>query len=297
VDLLFGATDQVALTSKNWYNQKEIIYRSIITQSMDIWEVAHEVVSENDAEELQRRRNERLANCGKVSFVMELPDGGRRMTWWRCRDPRCEYCNEIKGKQLRKRVEHALEQSGNVYYVTVDKITADKLCRKLGRDNYLRIPTLDYDLVFCTSDCTNIDDETLDEFDWTDLATRGTERIMSGNLGKFQDEEPVGEYEVEVQDIIVNYPHIAEIAYIKTCAEVIVYQQPESLEEHQSIRNYFNGCYLKNITAMGGRILGVRYRHTRIQNFSIHLINYKLEYDPPIIQPVYSERNSTVILG
>jgi hypothetical protein len=254
---------------------------------MDIFTIADEVSKENYEEELQNRRDERLHNCNKVSCVLEKEHGERRMIWWRCRDPRCEYCNEIKGKQLRHRIELALE-SNKVYYLDTLKEVADKLCKRLGRDNYLRIPLAnDTDLLFFVSfDENNIDQETLNEFDWTEIATKKTDRIMSGNLGKSKSEEPKGQYEVTVQDIIVNDPFIAEKAYAKTCAEVIVYQQPETLEEHQSIRDYFNGCYLKNITAMGGRILGVYYRKTRIETLLLTFINYSLEYDPPI-QTVY----------
>jgi hypothetical protein len=249
---------------------------------IDIFTIAEEVSKDIHEEELQQRRDERLSNCMKVSCVFEERNGGgRKIAHWRCRDPRCDFCNEIKGKQLLKRVEKALEE-GNVYYISTHKDIADKLCKKVGRDNYLRIPISDdEDIVFIASqEENNIDDETLREFDWTSIARRNTNRIMSGNLGKAPKNEPDGQYEVTVMDFVIDNADVAEKAYFKTCAESIVYQQPETIEEHQAIRNYFNGCYTKNILTMGGKLLGITYRKTRCETLLLKFIDWKRIDDP-----------------
>jgi hypothetical protein len=241
-------------------------------------------------EDLQRRRDERLHNCMKAVIVKEKEDGGRVYVKWRCKDPRCDYCNGIKADKLKARIQRCVDAGLDVYYIVMPMSISQKFVRKLGgRENYLRVPYIDeVDIIFFLMEKNNrrlekLTDLDVVEFDWMELARRKDTRIISGTLGDTVElpKETTGEYVIELLDIVAYPEEIVNKAHIQTYAhDVIAWQQPESVEESREYHRRFNATFVRNIMDMGGKLYNVYYHEQGCTTFSIDFFDIEKFPDP-----------------
>jgi hypothetical protein len=247
------------------------------------------LVDSKDAER-QQRRDERLTKCMKVIVIAEKESGGRKLTWWRCKDPRCDFCNSLRGQALMERIEGVVTRNMPVYFAKLPRVAATALCKVIGADNYIRIPQpTDEDIIFYTTQRYTTGDlvtqEFIAEYDWKSTATKRTSRIMSGGLGKSEPlKKPFGPFSIEVQDIVAGPKDIVDQAFAKTLNEVVIWIQPENLADHQQKRNYVNGVIVKNIIAFGGEIVTVLKRRTRTRSLNINLYDIERDFENPLDQ-------------
>jgi len=216
-----------------------------------------------DEFDLQQRRDERMKLCMKMAHIRELPSGGRKITYWRCKDPRCDNCNNYKGEQYRNRMLRVLEEGRTLYCTYLFGDAAKKLVRRLRKDNYLRLPQdNELSIIFFTmpegkkSLAEEYFKEDVMELDWTDAVRSRGSSIISGNLGKEKEEEPdTGYILVEAEDMVAGPIQDVIQAIVRTSTGVIAWQDPEDVEENNRFRRHYNAELLKNLKLQGCRVL------------------------------------------
>jgi hypothetical protein len=254
------------------------------TELDEFWGGITSSLDEYNQEDLQRRRDERLHNCMKAVIVKEKEDGGRVFVKWRCKDPRCDYCNGIKADKLKAKIQRCVDAGIDVYYLVMPIEYTTKFVRKLGgKDKYLRVPyTEDVDIVFFTTEkdkrrLEKLTDLDVAEFDWMEFAHKKDNRIVSGTLGdtvELPKEETTGEYVIELLDIVAYPEEIVVNAHIQTYAhDVIAWQQPETLEESREYHRRFNATFVRNIMDAGGKLYNVYYHEKGCTSFGIDFFN------------------------
>lgn len=231
----------------------------------------------DELDDKQMRKDERMANCGKLITIQEKPNGGRILTYWRCKDPRCEYCNEIKGRKLKERVVRSIESTLTGMVILPGEL-ATKLCRKLGKDHYLKIPKNDaedylfYDVNVPEDQALYSTD--LGEIDWTEIAKRKTSKIISGNLGKetFPTEDDSVLY-VPCQHIVAGPVDAAKKALFKAQTSMFAWSQPETLFESIQMRSAFNAHLVSILLNDGCRIFAMYHDHIYAQDYSLNFLD------------------------
>jgi len=243
---------------------------------MNLFDQIETSIAEADALDAQRRRDERLSLCMKMAFIKELPNGGKKITHWRCKDPRCEFCNTYKGEQYKERILSVMRAGHKVYQVYLFKQAAEALCKRIRKENYLRLPQgEDLFVVFFITPGKNSKAEELtvtdiNEFDWTQAVSRKSSCKISGALGKEkEEEEKVSEYVVDVEDIIAGPYENAVDAVRSTSMAVIAWQEPEDVDENQRFRNVYNAELYKRLKLAGCRIFGSISRKMYIDDFKV----------------------------
>jgi hypothetical protein len=159
---------------------------------------------------------------------------------WRCRDPRCESCNEYKGIRYRDRVLNLIKTGIYINALELDENSANILCRSLGRNSYLRFPGQFHDTVFysCESEFYAEGEESILEYDWSDLVRRKTNRNISGGLGK-PSPKPDPKYTISTVDFIVeSVDSIRDI--VLAVAQRTLFVKPENVIEFMDIHNKYN---------------------------------------------------------
>lgn len=199
---------------------------------------------------LQDRKDKRMADCMKNVVIITLPNGGRRITKWRCRDPRCETCNEIKGNEYKNRILNEMSKGTKIWHMSLDKNTCNVICKKLGKANYLRFPGEYTDALFISfgEGEYNLTEQDVEEINWASLVKRDTSRIISGSLGKDKKKSDKP-YSIYVTDLVVpgTFPVVQIITEI---AKSMRYTQPhteyEFSELHEKYMNRISREFVLN---------------------------------------------------
>jgi hypothetical protein len=237
---------------------------------MGFWEEVDEAIEEVETELRNERREQAMHNCMKRFSVVESPPDVE-IHWWRCKISGCPICDKQKGKALKERIQRVLQDGKKLATRDISKRESDKLCRTLGKDNYVRLPVDEFsDFLFYITDVTPRDEvtkENIENFDWTELAKKHCKRNMSGNLGKiFKVVEEEGKYEVECHEIVAQPQSVVVQSYqdvIARWTEAGMFSSmPESINERNAItRSFFNDLSLTIMT--NGGLISASYVRTR----------------------------------
>lgn len=148
-------------------------------------------IRDMNPEALAARKAARIAQCGwKIKKTDAVTGTGKTVPRF-CRDSGCEYCNTMRGNDLKERVKSALEEHKlHLVYLPNTKETG-KLLAKLGKENYIRIPGEERDTVFVNADHRIGADLgrpfhyfSVNSMDWTTLATATADRKSSGTMAR-----------------------------------------------------------------------------------------------------------------
>lgn len=241
----------------------------------DLVQVTFDDVYEEDA---QKRKDERMSICMKALYIKELSSGGRKISYWRCKDPRCEKCQSHKGDRYKERMLSVIDNDQTLYYVYLFKDSATKLCKRLRKDNYLRLPqNNDLDIIFYVSDknakADIFDRDAVEDFDWTSAVNQRCSRTISGNLGKeIEESEPrsLGYASIYVEDIVAGPVKDALQALAKTSSSVIAWQDPDDLDENVRFRQHYRAELLKQLKLHGCKIYLTLERKTEISSLVVN---------------------------
>ena len=126
-----------------------------------------------------------LAKCGTWYTITNYATGSFTRFQRFCGLKDCPRCGKRRGESFSHRILHVIEDThDDVYSVTLPIDEATSLARKLGKDNYLRLPQRDgTDVVIFTNqqhvDVTNIKFTRYSGHDWTD---RKSTRLNSSHI-------------------------------------------------------------------------------------------------------------------
>jgi hypothetical protein len=244
---------------------------------MDFWDEINETIEFSEDLQSQTKKDERFRNCMKYVVISEQKDGSRKVNYWRCKDPRCDYCNNYKGSEYKARILELIKTK-RVYYIELPHEIASKLCKKLKKDNYLRFPIDDLvDSVFFVypsslSDADLVDEQFVNEHDWAYTAKKKTTRNISGNLGKPQVTEDDG-MEVDAADIVASPKDLVEKSVVDTCAKIYAWVQPETVYAYVNARKYFNDELIKSLESNGCTIMFKTFKKLKVQNLSLNFFS------------------------
>jgi hypothetical protein len=247
---------------------------------MDLWQDIDASIDLAEQLELQHRKDERMSYCGRSVAVIELPSGGRKLIYWYCKDPRCEICNERKGSVYKARIRKLVDAGEPIQFIQLPSSLSGRFCKRLKKENYLRIPNGKLDDIFYLEKSANpeeyITGSDLDEYDWTSKVKRIGNRIISGGLGKDPlEDKPQHRYTVEVMDIVA-YPKEDVIkSILEAATSVIAWREPSSIQESQEYRNVFNSKLIERLTMNSCKILSIIRHEMGVDTFDTSFIELK----------------------
>lgn len=217
------------------------------------------------------RKTERRDHCGGWFNRHFDPETGRLVRkpyycdLWR--DKFCPECFNKRVDYLRGRAQRAVldvweDGERHLRLVKIEnKREANKLARKLSKDDYLRLPTTDGDVFLMddeNNDAPEVDYKMVTDLDWERLASTPEKRNVSGNLGK---SEPLNEDEkVKVKSIIIHSDTTAEQERqaLAQAAEETADLEPKTLEEAEEALEKRMEAFVDALMQAGGSILASR---------------------------------------
>lgn len=176
-----------------------VSYKDITLGSLFYWADQDSPRPQEINHVLQARRTPRApdelpARCSMCGTILRFPDPNAMNKLKQCRivcgDYRnCEFCAKTKGAGLRKRIIAAM-QSGAVFVTRTNVHLGRRLVRRLGKENILRIPVGEDDIViFNTAEGTEVTDDNLptvrDLAEFVRAAAEG--KRITGTLGQSEE--------------------------------------------------------------------------------------------------------------
>lgn len=259
--------------------------------AMEGIEQDREIQAEEDAKEDLTRRIKRRHMCGQhIDRYFDVVTNRWRRRRFYCglyQDGFCLRCAERRKRYLERLACNALWDHGSLKVIEGNAERVNKLCRKLGKDNYQRRPTTKGVTLLVRPDKTDEGREITDiddGLDWDLLSNTPAGENISGNLGR--EKAPLREGEVEIKVPLVAVAPVKGGVDLDALEALAVSRAialvPEDFEvTADNVQQYVDEM-TANITAFiqegGGKILsfGRRTFNMRVEISGIHL-NMKRE--------------------
>ena len=193
-------------------------------------------------------REAKLNKCGSWYTFFSPQDGMRKSAQFQCKLKECPSCGERRGLELKDRLESLIRSSG----VNMAKGLDISVIRKIGKENYLRLPQSNGTEIIFLDPSTGYGEEIpffyFEEIDWTRIQNTPDGRITSGNLGKKETSSGDG-YRVAVTtyEIDPQFSKIAKECEMRAIAQTYKMNPRTESEIQESInqRQFYYEFYLK----------------------------------------------------
>ena len=248
----------------------------------DLFSEIDNALSEIDEICLQQRKDDRMKMCGSAVIIKEMESGGRKVTYWYCKDSRCDQCNERKGDLYKQRIINSVNDMKNIQFIQLPANLSSKFCKKIGKENYLKIPNGKIDDIFYSQDSNNekeyLSIEDINEYDWSSRVKKNSNRIISGSLGKISNNDKdikYGDFEVDCMDVVAYPKQDAIKSIIETATSVIAWKTPDSVEENQEYRTVFNAKLIERLIINKCKILSIVNYKMKLLSLLVDFIDIK----------------------
>lgn len=155
------------------------------------WDLLDDARTEGDVEQSERRAK-RAANCGRPGKRVDPISGMYKSVHFYCGlYTQCERCLTHRAGKLKREFYVALEDEKCVNMYTLSIADADNLTKQLSKQEYIRYPGANEDIVGVRADVAAqwellggvvINADNVEYFKWRDVANTPEGRKISGNL-------------------------------------------------------------------------------------------------------------------
>lgn len=191
--------------------------------------------------------------------------GGSRVVRFFCHQDECDTCRRLKGEGYRDRINGMIGAGKKVIAMRVSDDISEKLRKEISKDEYLCLPQNDgTDILFIdvsespdAADSVCLDELSLDNFNWSEIARRVDGRKISGGFGKpakkIVEDDDAESYEV-TDTVYMFDDHVLAVEVLHEVIHITYAVQVASPELMQELVNKRNQMFEQMYKEKGGSI-------------------------------------------